>query len=72
MEGKIFYYIDPMGPKNSIRGAYTAIKYVNMFATRYSSYNYNSGGSRGGSKGSMEPPFGFSCDKHCGKMYLTV
>ena len=41
MEGKIFYYIDPMGPKNSIRGAYTAIKYVNMFATRYSSYNYN-------------------------------
>ena len=23
----------------------------------------SSGGSRGGSKGSMEPPFGFSCDR---------
>ena len=33
MKGKFFYYIDPLGPTKSIRGTYTAIKYVNIFVT---------------------------------------
>ena len=28
MKERIFYYIDPLGPSKSTRGAYTAIKYV--------------------------------------------